>query len=566
MIQLDIAIVGAGGAGMYAALEAGKTNPSLKIGVLSKVFPTRSHTGSAQGGVNAVLKNVAEDDSIERHIYDTIKGSDFLADQNAVKIMCQEAPKIIYELEHLGASFSRLKDGRIAQRPFGGASRPRTCYAADRTGHVILQTLYEQCLRHQITFFTEWFLLSLVHNGDSFVGLTALNIRSGDVVEIQAKAVILATGGFSRIYWTRTSNALGNTGDGTAAAFRAGLLLKDMEFIQFHPTGLRRSGVLITEGARGEGAYLLNKNNERFMENYAPERKELAPRDLVSRAIETEIREGRAFEERGEGYVHLDLTHLGGEIIKKRLPQIRDLSISFEGIDPIDDPIPVKPTAHYAMGGIHVDENGQTPILGIFAAGESSCISVHGANRLGGNSLLEILVFGKRAGKSAAEYATQTNYRAFPWTEKFSVEEEIKELLAGQGTERVSDLRTEMGQTMAETVGIFRDKKQLERGLSKIRELQERLKRVKVTDRSRVFNTNLIETLELKNLLDLAEAVAVAAIHREESRGSHYRTDFRERDDKRFLCHQLVQKRTKGLFVACMPVNTEAYSAEKRTY
>ena len=551
---------------MYAALEASRENPSLNVAVLSKVFPTRSHTGSAQGGVNAVLKNVAEDDSIERHIRDTIKGSDFLADQDAVKIMCSEAPGIIYELEHWGTPFSRLNNGKIAQRPFGGASRPRTCYAADRTGHVILQTLYEQCLRNNVQFLTEWFLLKLIHNGEALIGLVALDLRRGEIVEIQAKSVILATGGFSRIYWTRTSNALGNTGDGTAVAFRAGLPLKDMEFIQFHPTGLRRSGILVTEGARGEGAFLINAEGKRFMEKYAPERKELAPRDLVSRAIETEIREGRGYEERGEGYVHLDLRHLGSEIIKKRLPQIRDLSISFEGIDPINDPIPVKPTAHYVMGGIHVDKNGQTPIKGVFASGESSCISVHGANRLGGNSLLEILVFGKRAGKAASKYATQANFRAFPWTEKFIVEEEIKNLLGGKGVERVADLRLEMGHAMAENVGVFRDKTLLEAGLFKIYELQERFKKVRVTDRSRIFNTNLVETLELKNLLDLAEAVTISAIQREESRGSHYRKDFPQREDEKFLCHQLIQKIDSETKTQCIPVFIDKYLASERKY
>ena len=541
MKPFDIVIVGGGGAGLYAAMEAMKTNPALNIAVLSKVYPNRSHTSAAQGGANAALGNKAKDDTVEMHIFDTIKGGDYLADQDAVDVLCSEAPKIIRELENMGTPWSRMEDNTIAQRPFGGAGRPRCCYCSDKTGHTILQTLYEQCLKKGVIFFNEYFALNLSVSGSRSNGLIAMNMKTGKVEAFPAKTVILATGGYAKMYWNRSSNAAGNTGDGQAIAYRAGIPLKDMEFVQFHPTGLRKSGLLVTEGARGEGGYLLNKDGERFMSRYAPEKMELGPRDLVSRSLETEILQGRGFDSPAGKYLHLDLTHLGADLIKSRLPQIREMSMNFEGVDPIEEPIPVRPTAHYSMGGIDTDNQTRTVMEGVYAAGECGCVSVHGANRLGGNSLLDILVFGRIAGRTAAEEAGKFTPGRISEAELAEQFEEIRGGMHPSGRyERYGELREELGQTLALNVGIFRESSLLQKGISDIAELKERFKKVRISDSSDVFNTNLMQVLELKNMLDLAETVAAGAYARQESRGSHTRIDFPVRDDANWHKHTLA--------------------------
>jgi succinate dehydrogenase/fumarate reductase flavoprotein subunit len=549
-MKVDVLIVGAGGAGLYAALSAAKEGKELDIAVLTKVYPTRSHTGAAQGGVNAALANVDPTDNEELHTFDTIKGSDYLADQKATQFMCYEAPKIIREMEHMGVPFSRLNNGKIAQRPFGGASKDRTCYSADKMGHVMLHTLYEQCIKHDIKFLNEWFMLNIAHNGKRVQGITAINIATGDIEFIHTKALILATGGHSRIYWGYTSNALGCTGDGTAAALRAGLALKDMEFLQFHPTGLRKSAILVSEAARGEGGYLVNSNGERFMSKYAPEKMELGPRDLVSRSIMSEIREGRGFkDEEGREYVYLDLTHLGAEKIKERLPQIRELAIDFEGIDPIKEPIPIKPTAHYAMGGISTDVNCKTAIEGIYAAGEAQCVSVHGANRLGGNSLLDIVVFGNVAGKEAVRYAKQADFAKDGESKLQDDVKFIQELFNRESKETLGDLRDELGEIMFKHFGVFKNESEMQEGYDKLKKLIERANsNLAVEDKSKVFNTDLQSLLEFYNLLEIADVLAFASLQRKESRGSFYRDDYPKRDDENFLYHSIITKNADGSF------------------
>ncbi|NMW17780.1 MAG: FAD-binding protein [Chlorobiaceae bacterium] len=567
MKPFDIVIVGGGGAGLYAAMEAMKTNPALNIAVLSKVYPNRSHTSAAQGGANAALGNKAKDDTIEMHIFDTIKGSDYLADQDAVEVLCSEAPKIIRELENIGTPWSRMEDNTIAQRPFGGAGRPRCCYCADKTGHTILQTLYEQCLRKGVLFFNEYFALNLSVNGSRSRGLIAMNMKTGKVEAFPAKTVIFATGGYAKMYWNRSSNAAGNTGDGQAIAYRAGIPMKDMEFVQFHPTGLRKSGLLVTEGARGEGGYLINKDGERFMVRYAKEKMELGPRDLVSRSIETEILEGRGFDSPAGKYIHLDLRHLGADLIKSRLPQIREMSLNFEGVDPIEEPIPVRPTAHYSMGGIDTDNFGRTIMDGVYAAGECACVSVHGANRLGGNSLLDILVFGRIVGHTAAEEAGKFAPATISELElKESVDELRNRMQPSGHYERYGALREELGQTLALNVGIFRESSLLHKGIQDISGLKERFKKVRVFDSSDVFNTNLMQVLELKNMLDLAETVAVGALAREESRGSHTRIDFPVRDDEKWHKHTLATLVDGKVLPGEKPVTMGRYELQERTY
>jgi len=567
MKPFDIVIVGGGGAGLYAAMEAMKTNPALNIAVLTKVYPNRSHTSAAQGGANAALANKAKDDTVEMHIFDTIKGSDYLADQDAVEVLCSEAPKIIRELENIGTPWSRLEDNSIAQRPFGGAGRPRCCYCADKTGHTILQTLYEQCLKKGVIFFNEYFALNLSVNGSRSKGLIAMNMKTGAVEAFPARTVIFATGGYAKMYWNRSSNAAGNTGDGQAIAYRAGIPLKDMEFVQFHPTGLRKSGLLVTEGARGEGGYLLNKDGERFMARYAPEKMELGPRDLVSRSLETEILQGRGFDSPAGKYIHLDLTHLGADLIKSRLPQIREMSMNFEGVDPIEEPIPVRPTAHYSMGGIDTDNYGRTVMEGVYAAGESACVSVHGANRLGGNSLLDILVFGRIAGHTAALEARKFEPASISDEEVHDQLAELRSSMQPSGHyERYGALREELGQTMAANVGIYREASLLKKGIAEIAELKERFKKVRVSDSSDVFNTNLLQVLELKNMLDLAETVAAGAHAREESRGSHTRTDFPTRDDEKWHKHTMATLTNGHVKLGEKPVTMGRYELQERTY
>ncbi|MER5429666.1 succinate dehydrogenase flavoprotein subunit [Streptomyces sp. NPDC002588] len=551
--KYDTVIVGAGGAGMRAAIESTKRS---RTAVLTKLYPTRSHTGAAQGGMAAALANV-EEDNWEWHTFDTVKGGDYLVDQDAAEILAKEAIDSVLDLEKMGLPFNRTPDGTIDQRRFGGHSRNhgeapvrRSCYAADRTGHMILQTLYQNCVKEGVEFFNEFYVLDQLITEEDGVrksaGVVAYELATGEIHVFQAKAVIYASGGCGKFFKV-TSNAHTLTGDGQAAVYRRGLPLEDMEFFQFHPTGIWRMGILLTEGARGEGGILRNKDGERFMEKYAPVMKDLASRDVVSRSIYTEIREGRGCGPEGD-HVYLDLTHLPPEQLDAKLPDITEFARTYLGIEPYTDPIPIQPTAHYAMGGIPTNVEGEvladntTVVPGLYAAGEVACVSVHGANRLGTNSLLDINVFGRRAGIAAAEYSQRADYVELPESPADLVVSQIERLRTSTGTERVAVLRRELQETMDANVMVFRTEQTIKTAVEKIAELRERYKNVSIQDKGRRFNTDLLEAIELGNLLDLAEVMAVSALARKESRGGHYREDYPNRDDVNFMRHTMAYR------------------------
>ena len=586
--RFDTLIIGAGGGGLRASLQLAEAD--LSVAVVSKVFPTRSHTVAAQGGMNAALANVTPD-NWHWHMFDTVKGSDYLGDQDAIEYMCRAAPKAVYELEHFGVPFSRLDNGKIYQRAFGGQSQnfggdqaARTCAAADRTGHAILHSLYQQNIRAKTHFFDEYFAVDLLKDDDGHVlGALVFNIQDGQIVVIEAKTTLIATGGAGQIFRT-TTNALINTGDGMGMAMRAGIPLQDMEFFQFHPTGIAGRGMLITEGARGEGGYLVNGAGERLMERYAPKAKDLASRDVVSRAIAIEIREGRGCGPKKD-HVLLKLDHLGEEVIQKRLPGIRQTCITFLGIDPAEAPIPVFPTAHYTMGGIPTNRHGQVvvpvkdtpeePVPGLYAAGECACVSVHGGNRLGGNSLLDILVFGRAAAKHIIDYLQENKYHRVLTDEVIDrVVEKIRRYdqpaasdSAAQA-ETVAGLRTELKQVMEDHCGVFRNKDVLQEGIDKVEQLARRMHNVTIADQSQVFNTAKVEAFELENLLAVALATIHSAHAREESRGAHSRTDFTERDDIAWMRHSLYSFEN-GLDykpVRTKPLSVESFPPKPRVY
>jgi succinate dehydrogenase / fumarate reductase flavoprotein subunit len=582
--KFDTLVIGAGGGGLRSALQLAEAD--AHVAVVSKVFPTRSHTVAAQGGMNAALANILPD-NWHWHMYDTVKGSDYLGDQDAIEYMCRAASHLVIELEHQGVPFSRLDNGKIYQRPFGGQSQnfggeqaARTCAAADRTGHAILHTLYQQNIRAKTHFFDEYFAVDLVKDKDGFIlGALVLEIETGVPLLIEAKTTLLATGGAGQLFRTNT-NAHINTGDGLAMALRAGIPLQDMEFFQFHPTGIAGKGMLITEGARGEGGYLVNKDGERFMERYAPHAKDLASRDVVSRAIAIEVREGRGCGPNAD-HVMLKLDHLGRDVLYKRLPGICDMAKTFMHIDPAEESIPVFPTAHYTMGGIPTNrfgqvvvpvDQGQESIPGLYAVGECACVSVHGANRLGGNSLLDIVVFGRAAGNDIKKYL-ETNRHHRPIDES-SVEQALSHLNRwfedqGDGTETVSALRAELQKTMEEYCSVFREEEVLQEGLEKVLSLEERMKNIRLHDQSKIFNTARIEAMELENLMDLAVATVSSALHRKESRGAHSRIDYPERDDVSWLKHSLYYKEGRRMDykpVTMKPISVDSFPPKPRVY
>lgn len=571
--KYDALVVGGGGAGLTAAMEmAGKAN----VAVLGKLYPTRSHTGTAQGGIGAALGNL-EEDHWEWHMFDTVKGSDYLADQDTVEVMCRDAIDTVYHLEHNGLPFSRLPDGRIAQRFFGGHTRDygkapvhRSCYAADRTGHMILQTAYQQCIKNGVQFFNEFFVLDLLVVDGACQGVVAIEISTGEIHTFHAKAVLFATGGYGRAYKI-TSNALSNTGDGVAVAYRRGVPFEDPEFFQFHPTGIYKMGILITEAARGEGGVLRNRTGERFMERYAPTMMDLAPRDMVSRSIYNEVKEGRGID--GKDYVNLDLTALGPGVVETRLPDITDFVKVYLGIDPVTQLIPVQPTAHYAMGGIPTDVDGRvlvdeknTVLPGFYAAGECACVSVHGANRLGTNSLVDIIVFGRRSAIDMLRYIKEAGLSPLPADADGPARAQVDSFLNGQGTENAAAIRRELQEAMEDDASVMRDETRLKRMQAKLVELQDRYTKVSVSDRGKLFNSDLQEVIELGNLLDISDAIVAGALARKESRGGHYREDYPTRDDANFLAHTLVYKEAGKLRINYKPVTITRFTPKPRTY
>ena len=592
--QYEVLVVGAGGAGLTAALYASK---NASTAVISKLYPTRSHTGAAQGGIGAALGNT-EEDHPEWHAYDTVKGSDYLGDQDAIDFMAAEAVDAVYELEHMGLPFSRNPDGTIAQRPFGGhtnniTGKPvrRACYAADRTGHMILQTLYQQSIKNNVKFFDEFYVLDLLIVDGRTAGVVALELSTGEMHIFQAKAVIIATGGHGRV-WETTSNAYSYTGDGVALTLRKGIPAEDMEFFQFHPTGIYRMGILITEGVRGEGGVLINGEGDRFMETYAPTVKDLASRDVISRAMYLEMKAGRGVD--GKNYMNLDVTpdvvnhfadiddrknpdgspyRVTASDILSKLPDIIDFCETYIGVNPISDPMPVQPTAHYAMGGIPTNKYGEvvfdeknTVMPGLYAAGEVACVSVHGANRLGTNALLDLIVFGKYSGLKAAEYAAGEPYTDLPAEPEAFAMKQLNDLRNSSGKENMVDIAAEMKVVMSNHVGVFRVEEGMKEAVDKMAEIKERFKDIKVDDQGLKYNMNLIEAWELSNLIDIANVTAVSALARKESRGAHSRDDFPDRDDKKWLKHTLAWMENGGVRLAYKPVTITDYQPKVRSY
>ena len=591
--KYDVVIVGAGGAGMRAAIEAGQR---AHTAVLTKIYPTRSHTGAAQGGMCAALANV-EEDNWEWHTFDTVKGGDYLVDQDAAEVMAKEAIDAVLDLEKMGLPFNRTPEGKIDQRRFGGHTRDhgkapvrRACYAADRTGHMILQTLYQNCVKHNVEFFNEFYVLDLLlveedavrEDGTAYkqkrtAGVVSYELATGEIHVFQAKSVIFATGGAGKVYKT-TSNAHTLTGDGMAIAYRAGLPLEDMEFVQFHPTGLAGLGILLSEAARGEGGILRNADGERFMERYAPTIKDLAPRDIVARSMAEEVRQGRGAGP-NKDYVLLDLTHLEPSHIDEKLPDITEFARTYLGVEPYTEPVPVFPTCHYFMGGIptniqaEVLQDNDTVVPGLYAAGEVACVSVHGSNRLGTNSLLDINVFGRRAGIYGAEYAAQADWVELPEGGELPTVEHIENLRSATGSERVADIRAELQESMDADMQVFRDEDSIRRALAKIEELRGRYENVSVQDKGRRFNLDLLEGMELGYLLDIAEAMTLAALGRKESRGGHYREDYPDRDDENFMAHTMIYRDetaemegVKGIRFETKPVVVTRYQPMERKY